>query len=88
MQPLTVLALRSDLDIELAEAEAALMIQAQVRDWMRTKRAASVIQGKVREWLELQDGQGADALRLATEGQQARLAALAAAGSPAPGGGS
>ena len=88
MQPLTAPALRSDLDIELAEAEAALMIQAQVRDWMRTKRAASVIQGKVREWLELQDGQGADALRLAAEGQQARLAALAAAGIPAPTGGS
>ena len=38
----------SELDVALAEREAAQKIQGEVRDWMRTKHAANVIQRNVR----------------------------------------
>jgi hypothetical protein len=68
----------SELDVELAEREAALTIQAEVRDWMRTKHAAGVIQRNVRTWLDQQEPDGAveTAMRLSMEQQSARAAAL------------
>ena len=76
----------SELDAELAEREAALTIQAEVRDWMRTKHAASVIQRNVRTWLDLQEPDAAvdTAMQLSRKQQQSRVTALSSA--PASGG--
>jgi hypothetical protein len=68
----------SELDAELAEREAALTIQAEVRDWMRTKHAASVIQRNVRTWLDQEHPASAveTAKQLSQQQQQARMAEL------------
>ena len=43
---------------DFEEFGAALVIQAQVRGWMLTKKAATIIQHKVRCWLEQQEASG------------------------------
>ncbi len=75
----------SELDAELAEREAALTIQAEVRDWMRTKHAASVIQRNVRTWLDQEQPDMAvkTAMQLSQQHQQDRVATLVSAGGPA-----
>lgn len=67
--------------MELAQREAALTIQAEVRDWMRTKHAASVIQRNVRSWLDQQEPDGAveTAMELSMRQQESRVAMLTGA---------